>query len=311
MLALTLFFAGLAILLIGADLLVRMASQAAAHWQVPPLVVGLTIVAFGTSAPELAITLRASLTDHAADIAIGNVIGSNIANTFLILGVSAVIAPLIVTRLMAQFHIPAMLVASLLTAAFALSGNIGNLEGGILLTCLTLYLLITILRKDPSIPSEASPTPDSRFSIAKGLLLILSIIVLGVGAYVAIEAAVSLATSIGVSELVIGLTVVAVGTSLPELATSVIATWRGQRQMALANLIGSNILNLLAVLGAAALISPQGISVASEAIYFDIPIMLLAALACFFAASRGMAVTRRAGAIFLVFYGAYCAYLLA
>lgn len=134
---------------------------------------------------------------------------------------------------------------------------------------------------------------------------------LGVGAYVAIEAAVSLATSIGVSELVIGLTVVAVATSLPELATSVIATWRGQRQMALANLIGSNILNLLAVLGAAALISPQGISVASEAIYFDIPIMLLAALACFFAASRGMAVTRRAGAIFLVFYGAYCAYLLA
>lgn len=309
MLALLAFLAGLAVLLVGADLLVRMSSQAAAHWQISPLVVGFTIVAFGTSAPELAITLRAGFTEHAADIALGNIIGSNIANTLLVLGTSAAIASIAVSRQIAQFHIPAMIGASTLTALLAFGGNIGRSEGGVLLACLALYLLITILRKDPSLNAETQTPPDGRFGLAKGSLMLLSIAMLSGGAYITVDAAVVIAQSLGVSELVIGLTLIAVGTSLPELATSVIAAWRGERQMALANIIGSNIFNLFAVLGTAALIAPQGINVATEALYFDIPIMLLTAFVCLPVFYSGMRVSRREGAIFLCCYGVYCLYL--
>jgi cation:H+ antiporter len=320
MLTVALFLiAGLVLLIAGAELMVRGASRIAIATGISPLVVGLTVVAIGTSAPELAIGVGASLQGN-PDIAIGNVIGSNIANILLILGLSATIAPLVVSRQLVRLDVPIMLSLSVLIYLRALDGVISRWEGA-LLTCgaivYTTLLIGASRRASKRVPPDpASAVPDAKHQVQHrspwlDLLCIpagLGLLVLGADWLV--DGAVEIAKGFGVSELVIGLTVIAVGTSLPEIATTVMAAMRGQRELAVGNVIGSNIFNLMLVLGMSAAVSPHGIPVSEPVIHFDLPVMVAVAVAClpiFFTEHR---IARWEGLLFLGYYVAYTLYLL-
>ncbi|HVS13480.1 MAG TPA: calcium/sodium antiporter [Thermoanaerobaculia bacterium] len=310
-----LFLAGLVLLLGGAELLVRGASRLAVGLGISPLVVGLTVVAFGTSSPELAVSVRAALTgDGAADIAVGNVVGSNIANVLLILGLSAVIAPLAVSRQLVRLDVPIMVGSSLLLVWMARDGSLGRLEGALLFAGVVAYTAFAIVqsRRETAERGHLDPDPDElrgRRLAIDALLVVAGLALLVVGARWLVDGAVTLATLLGVSELIIGLTVVAVGTSLPELATSALAAWRGQRDIAVGNVVGSNTFNILSVLGASALVAPAGLAVSPQARAFDLPVMLAVAVLCVPIFFTGFRIARLEGALFLLFYGAYVAYL--
>jgi cation:H+ antiporter len=301
--------AGLALLLVGAEVLIRGASRLALATGLSPLVVGLTVVAFGTSTPELAISLDAALRG-APDIAVGNVVGSNIANVLLILGISALVAPLVVARQLIRLDVPVMVIISGLVLFLAMDGRVARWEGLLLVGLGVLYTvaLIRIGRSEGAgVDADAGP-PGAWWLNA--LLIVAGLALLILGARWLVEAAVSIATALGVSELVIGLTIVAVGTSTPEIATSILATLRGQREIAVGNVIGSNIFNLLIVLGATASLSPAGVGVSDAAIRFDLPVMTAVAIACLPIFFTGHCIQRWEGALFLGYYVAYTAYLL-
>ena len=265
MLTLTLLFLFGAVLLIaGAELLVRGASRLALGWGISPLVVGLTVVAFGTSSPELAVTISSSYSGE-ADVALGNVVGSNICNVLLILGLSAAIAPLRVDRQLVRLDVPLMIAASVLTVLLSLDGRVGTFDGVLLVSGMIAYtaFLIRLSRRDPeavktSDNGSGSAAPVSGSSVKNLLWIVVGLGMLVLGSQWLVDAAVRVANSLGVSELVIGLTVVAVGTSLPEIATSVLASLRGQRDIAVGNAVGSNLFNLLLVLGLGSIIAPRG-----------------------------------------------------
>lgn len=306
---------GLVALLVGAETLVRGASRLAVATGLSPLVVGLTVVAFGTSAPELAVGLDA-VYRGSPGIAIGNVVGSNIANVLLILGVSALVTPLVVSRQLVWLDVPVMITCSLVVLGLSLDGRITRLEGAVLAAAAVAYVswLIRIGRRDAS---DASDTDDAgRDQRGKWSWLVDVALVLGglallvLGARWLVQSAVTIAQSLGMSELVIGLTVIAVGTSLPEIATSIMAAVRGQRDLAVGNIVGSNVLNLLVVLGLTAAFSPAGIPVNEAAIHFDMPVMVAAAIACLPIFFTGHCIQRWEGAVFLGYYVAYTAYLL-
>ncbi|MFP5410253.1 MAG: calcium/sodium antiporter [Gammaproteobacteria bacterium] len=317
MLAQALLFAlGLVALITGAEALVRGASRLAVSWGISPLVVGLTVVAFGTSAPEMAVSVGAALAGS-SDLAIGNVVGSNIANVLLILGLSALIAPLLVHEQIIRQEVPVMIGASLVVVAMALDGTIGRIEAGllaVLVLAYTTFLVVQSRRASPETKDEyAREIPaaawDRHWSVQVLLVLGgLGLLVLGAGWLV--DAAVAVARVLGVSDLVIGLTVVAVGTSMPEIATSLIAALRGQRDIAVGNVIGSNVFNLLAVLGAAGLVSAGGLSVPDAARHFDLWVMLAVAFACLPILMTGREIARWEGGVFLAYYAAYTAYLI-
>jgi cation:H+ antiporter len=307
--------AGLGVLIIGAELLLRGASRLAAAAGVAPLVIGLTVVAFGTSAPELAVSVQAGLSGR-PDIALGNVVGSNIFNVLLILGVSALITPLAVARRVIRLDVPIMIGVSVLAWVFAAGGRLSRAEGAILLAGIIAYsvFLAVKARKETVRPPSPKPTAGvshagRREAVVAVLCVLIGLGTLVIGARWLVRGATELARQLGASELVIGLTIVAAGTSLPELATSAVASVRGERDIAVGNIVGSNIFNLLAVLGAAGVVS-GGIEVAPAAVRFDIPIMTAAAVAClpvFF--TRGE-ISRWEGALFLGYYAAYTAYLV-
>lgn len=313
------FVGGLAILIIGAEWLVRGASRIAGWAGISPLVIGLTVVAFGTSAPELAINVQSSLAGQ-PDIAIGNVVGSNIANIFFILGVSAAIAPLIVQQQVVRQDVPIMIGVSIVTYLFALDRLISTFEGFILFSALLIYtwFLIRQSRKETSqaieqeYEKEYAPHEQKN---ARNWTINIGLVVIGLGMLVLgadwmVTSAVAVATWLGIDELVIGLTVVAVGTSLPELATSVTAAIKGERDIAVGNVVGSNIFNLMSVLGLSAIIVPVGIPVSDAAINFDIPVMIAVALAAFPIFLTGGQIFRWEGFIFVGYYVAYTAYLV-
>lgn len=319
------FVVGVIALVAGAEGLVRGASRLAARTGLSPVVIGLTVVAFGTSAPELAVSMGAAFRDE-ADIAVGNVVGSNIANVLLVLGLSAVVGGgLVVAQRIVRIDVPIMLGCSVLVLLFALDESLVRWEGGVLFLLLVVYVtwMIVATRRqaaaggdvelaieteyDEALSAEklraSSPLADVGFVIG-GLLLLV------VGASALVEAATDIATSLGVSELVIGLTVVAVGTSLPEIATSVLAAARGQRDLAVGNAIGSNIFNLLAVLGLSAIFSPSSIPISSGALSIDIPVMIAVALACLPIFANGFELKRWEGILFLLYYAAYVIWLV-
>ncbi|MEI7642701.1 MAG: calcium/sodium antiporter [Chloroflexales bacterium] len=308
-----LFVAGIVLLIWGADLLVRGAAHLAAAVGVPPLIIGLTVVAMGTSAPELAVSLQAALSGQ-ADLTLGNVVGSNIANVLLILGLAALVAPLIVASRLLQREVPAMIGISLLFWLLAADGVISRLDGVVLIILLSAFMAVTIWseRRAPAPPGSPSARSDrTRWGLARNLGLVLGgLILLVAGAEWLVEGAVVFARTLGVSELIIGLTIVAVGTSLPEIATSILASLRGERDIAVGNVVGSNILNLLAVLGLTALISPQPITVPASALAFDIPVMVAAAVACLPIFFNGRMIARWEGTLFVSYYVAYTAYLI-
>jgi cation:H+ antiporter len=306
--------AGLFLLVAGAELLVRGAASLAAALNISPLVVGLTVVAFGTSAPELAVSIGATL-EGRTDVALGNVVGSNIFNVLLILGISAIVAPLVVAQKLVRFDVWVMIGVSLLMYAMAWDLAISRAEGALLLLGSVAYTawLIWEARSEGSgagQEEESSPSEAGRSHAWNLLFILLGLVLLVLGSGWLIEGATTVARALGISELVIGLTLVAGGTSLPELATSVLASIRGQRSIAVGNVVGSNIFNLFAVLGASAALSGDGVPVAASALALDIPVMVAVALAClpiFFTAYR---IDRWEGFLFLGYYAAYTVYLI-
>jgi len=302
---------GLILLVFSADFLVKGASSLAMSIGISPLVVGLTVVAFGTSAPELAVSVVSAFKGQ-SDIAVGNVVGSNIFNVFVVLGISALIIPLVVHRQLVRFDVPVMIGVSLLMMALSMDGKIDRLDGCFLFAiavCYTVFLIRQSRKESAALVTEVGPDKSSG-SLKNLMFIILGISGLVLGSQWLVDSAVFIARVFGVSELVIGLTIVAVGTSLPEVATSVVAAWKGERDIAVGNVVGSNIFNIVVVLGLASIVAPNGIPVSRAALHFDIPVMIAVALAClpiFFANYR---ISRVNGAMFLIFYAAYLVYLL-
>lgn len=304
------FLGGVVLLVVGSDTMVRGATRLAARLGVPSLIIGLTVVAFGTSAPELAVSLQAAIAGS-ADIAVGNVVGSNIANVLLILGASAIILPLTVERAVTRLDVPAMIVVTLLLIGLALDGTISRLDGFVLLATLAVYLFWMYRRTQSGesvatieVPGDAKPAPARGGVVVDVVLVAVGIAGLVVGSNLLVVAAVTTATALGVSQLVIGLTVVAIGTSLPELATSIAAAIKGERDIAVGNVVGSNVFNLLAVLGLSA--STAGaIGVGDGARTFDFWIMLATSVACLPIFFAGMGISRVDAIFFLGWYGLY------
>ncbi|WP_322795106.1 calcium/sodium antiporter [Tepidiforma sp.] len=317
LLTLLLFLAGIALLIVGAEGLVRGAGHLAVAIGISPLVVGLTVVAFGTSSPELAVSVASSFGGQ-PDLAIGNVVGSSIFNILVILGLASLVAPLVVHQQLVRFEVPLMIAVSALVLLFALNGVIGRIEGLLLFAgviAYTAWAIIKSRRETREVQAEYEAEIDGRPVNARTVALDVVLVVGGLGMLVLgsdwfTDGAVEIAEFFGVSELVIGLTIVAAGTSMPEVATSVVAAVRGERDIAVGNAVGSNIFNLLAVLGATALVSPGGIPVADAAIRFDIPVMLAVAAAALPIFFTGYVITRANGLFLLACYAAYTAYLL-
>ena len=271
-----LVLAGLLLLYYGAEYLVTGSSRLALSMGVRPLVVGLTVVAFATSMPELLVSLFAAVRGASA-MAAGNVIGSNIANIGLILGVAALITPVVVARSTLTREVPIMVVASIGLYIVAFDGVLNFLDGLLLFLCLLVFLAYCVMTaRNPSVPTGGKVEQAIReASAGRGknvILVILGMAGLGVGAELMVRGAVMIATLLGVSEMVIGLSIVAIGTSLPELAASVMSAWKGEMDISVGNVIGSNIFNILFVLGICPMFNP--IVIETRALQMDFPVML-------------------------------------
>jgi cation:H+ antiporter len=331
---------GLVLLVAGGELLVKGAAGLAARLGMSPLVIGLTVVAFATSAPELAVTVGSTLSGE-PDLAVGNVVGSNIANVLMILGASAVILPLLVKVQLVRVDIPFMVAFSVLFLLLAVDGGLSRADGLILFVLLILYIAVAVIlsRREaranglggpgaaiatasagrmgqgggtdtatlPEAVAEEAEVPHGSLLHDLGFVII-GVVLLVAGATILVRGATGIATAFGVSELVIGLTVVAVGTSLPELATSIVAVRRGQRDLAVGNVVGSNIFNIGAVAGLAAIISPTGLPVPQSAVALDIPLMIAAAVVLIPLAFTRSVISRWEGALMLGLYLSYLVY---
>ena len=306
------FFAGLAMLIGGAELLVRGASRLARLLSVPPLVIGLTVVAFGTSSPELAVSLRSASLDQ-VDLAIGNVVGSNIFNVLFILGLSALLRPLSVDQKLVRLDVPVMISVSFLPLVLGLDGRLGKIEGALLLGAGTLYtlLLVATARRERAVEERVVYASADLRQLATAVVVGLAgLWMIVAGADWLVEGSVAIARALGVGELIIGLTLVAAGTSLPEVATSIVAALRNERDLAIGNVVGSNIFNILAVLGGAAALAPDGLLVSPSALQFDIPAMIAVAIACLPIFISGFRIDRWEGALFVACYGLYIGLLI-
>ncbi len=306
-----LFIVGIALLIFGADLLVRGASQLAAGFGVSALLIGLTVVAFGTSAPELAVSLQAALIGEGA-ITLGNVVGSNIANVLLILGIAALLGHLPVAKPLLVRDVPVMVAASIATLLLALDGSLSRIDGLLLLLGLGGYMVFTIrgAMVESALNDEPRP-PITVIMLVRNMSLVVGgLALLIIGANWLVDGAKTFASALGVSELIIGLTIVAVGTSLPEIATSVIAGLRGERDIAVGNVVGSNTLNLLLVLGLTMVISPTALEVPTSALRLDLPVMVGVALLCLPVFFTRYMVSRREGVMLLSLYISYTLYLI-
>jgi cation:H+ antiporter len=310
------FVAGLVALIVGAELLVRGASRLAITAGITPLVVGLTVVAFGTSSPEVAVSIGAVL-EGKTDIAIGNVVGSNIFNVLFILGISALIAPLIVHLQIIKQEVPIMMGASALLVAMIQDGTLSRIESAILLALLLVYtaFLIAQSRKNTEAVQDEYDAEmpksqwDSHWAVQAGLV-IGGLVLLVYGSEWLVTAAVAFAKSMGVSDLVIALTIVAAGTSLPEVATSVTAALRGERDIAVGNVIGSSTFNILGSLGLSGVVGAAGLTISPSVLAFDAWVMLAVAVACVPIFLTGREIARWEGGVFIGYYAAYTAYLI-
>jgi cation:H+ antiporter len=311
---------GLVFLTLGAELLVRGASSIATRFGIAPIVIGLTVVAFGTSAPEFAVSAQGALTGN-SDVAIGNVVGSNTLNILLVLGLSAAIGSLTIEQRIIKRDIPILLLVSVVIYGLTLNELVGRIEGGILFVGLLAYTwwLLQDARKAESaqVTAEYEKAVDALDDslVSKPLYLQIGLVLVGLallilGSRFLVSSATTIAEAFGVSDLVIGLTVVAAGTSLPELATSVMAAYRGQRDIAVGNVVGSSLFNLLGVLGLAGALSSPGIPVDRELIRLDFPVMLAATLVLIPICWNGFAIKRWEGMLLAAFYVAYVAYLV-
>ena len=302
---------GLVTLFIGAEGLIRGSSNLAIKIGITPLVVGLTVVAFGTSTPELVVSLKAALLGNSS-ISLGNVVGSNIANIALILGVAAIIKPLDVHANVIMREIPIMILITVLFLFLLIDGELGFIDGLIFVIGLVIYLIVNVLlarkEKNPEVDSEFKEGLKSKLGVPVSIVLMvagLGLLILGANLFV--QSAVAIAKMFNVSDAIIGLTIVAIGTSLPELITSIVASYKKEADIAIGNVVGSNIFNILGILGITALIIP----ISSVGLgYVDLGVMLFTAIILFPLSRTGFSISRFEGAILLVGYAGYIFYLL-
>lgn len=299
---------GFIYLLMGGDLLVRGAVALARRARVPPVVVGLSVVAFGTSLPELVVSVRAVLTGY-AEIGIGNVVGSNIANALLVVGLPAILRPLTCTERTARRNSTIMVAISIFFAFLCLGGALGRGAGAALLAIMAVLVWYTARTTIAQRGADEAPElewvlglPTKPSMIA--LFIIGGAVGLPLGASMLVEAAVAVGAQLQISNAVIGLTIVALGTSLPEVATSVVAAYQGQAGVAMGTAIGSNVFNILGIMGVAALVSPVPIAVPANFVSLDLPVMVVtAAVLAFFVWRRRLG--RVGGVVLVLGYGAY------
>ena len=302
---------GLIMLFIGAEGLIRGSSNLAIKIGITPLVVGLTVVAFGTSTPELVVSLKAALLGNSS-ISLGNVVGSNIANIALILGVAALIKPLDVHAKVIMREIPIMIGISLLLILFLLDGELGFIDGLVFVSGIITYTFVNVWmarkEKSPEVDKEFKDGLKSKLGIPVSIVLMiagLGLLILGANLFV--QSAVAIAKMFNVSDAIIGLTIVAIGTSLPELITSIVAAYKKESDIAIGNVVGSNIFNILGILGITALIIPissVGIS------YVDLGVMLFTAIILFPLSRTGFSISRAEGVLLLAGYAGYIYYLI-
>ena len=309
----TFLILGLVLLVLGADWLVKGASRLALSFGISALVVGLTVVAYGTSAPELSVSVMSSLQGK-SEMALGNIVGSNIFNVLFILGLAALVAPLIVNKQLIRLDVPVMIGASLVMLLLCLDGVVSRWDGALLFGSAIFYTwwLIRMSKRDSRARATEGELKPKRVGSVWGNLLwiALGLVFLVLGSRFLVNSSIEIARILGMSETIIGLTIVAAGTSLPELATSVIASLRGERDIAVGNVVGSSIFNIFAVGGLAALAAPVGLDVAESVVRFDLPFMLAVAVACFPIFFAGFTITRGNGLFFVLYYVAYTSYLI-
>ena len=315
----TLFFvAGLVLLVVGANALVSGASKLALSFGLSPLVIGLTVVAFGTSAPELAVSTGAVLSGQ-GDVAVGNVVGSNIFNILVVLGLSALIVPLAVHVQVIRQEMPIMIGAAMLFMVFSLDGVVSLFEGAVMLASLvayTAFLVIQARRTPADVASQGAPEKAlpvgwrSKWYVQVWLVLVgLGMLVLGAAWLV--DSAVIFARALGLSELIIGLTIIAIGTSLPEVAASLAAAFKGDRDMAVGNVIGSCVFNIFGCVGLGGIAAgTAGLPIAPAVLNFDLWVMLAAFVACLPVFISGREIARWEGGLFVGYYVAYVSYLI-
>lgn len=301
-----LFIAGLLILVAGAEALIRGAVNLARLLGVSPFIIGLTLVGFGTSAPELVVNVSAALYD-APGLAMGNIVGSNIANIGLILGVAAVLSPLVTQARMLTREMPIMVAVSVLIWILVSDGQLSRIDAGILLAgfAMTTWYYFRIGQEEPEAIqeelSELAPRKPSRWG--NGLLAVLGLIGLIGGAHLMVESATEIARLWQVPEVIIGLTIVAVGTSLPELASTVAAAYRKQADIAVGNVVGSNLFNILMILGVTGMVKP--LDVDASLLRVDLPVMLGFAVAMFLMLLRTATIYRLEGIVLLLAYAGF------
>jgi cation:H+ antiporter len=312
-----LIVAGLALLVGGAQGLVRGASKLALALGISPLVVGLTIVAFGTSAPELAVSIQSSLSGKSS-IVLGNVLGSNIYNVLFILGACATITPLAVAPQLIRLDVPIMIACAAAVPLLSLDGALGRVDGMIFIAAIVGYGIFTVLqsRKERAAVAQdyagalkEAVKPDRRFWL-HGLFIAGGLALLGVGSDLLVKGAVAIAQAMKISEAIIGMTVVTIGTTAPELSACLVAALRGERDIAVGNIVGSNIFNVLAVLGVGAVVSPEGIIVDDRMLHFAMPVMGAACFSCLPVFFAGRAIRRWEGLLFLFYFAVYLTYLV-
>ena len=309
--------AGLAVLIVGANLLVKGASQLALALGIAPLVVGLTVVAFGTGAPELAVGIQSSLANKTG-LLLGNAVGSNIYNVLFILGVCAIVTPLAVAPQIIRFDIPILIGAGLTLWLMARDTVVSRTDGAVLIAGLIVYTIFVIVQsrretarveKDYAAQLDEASRPDRRFWL-HGLFIVGGLALLTVGSDLLIRGAVAIAEAMGLAEVIVGMTVVTLGTTAPELSACLVAAWKGQRDIAVGNIVGSNLFNILAVVGVGGAVAPHGVEVGERMISFGIPVMTAVQFACLPIFFAGRAIRRWEGVLFLFFFALYLAFLV-
>lgn len=315
------FLFGLIIITVGAEILLKGASKIATLLHIRPIVIGLTVVSIGTSLPELAVGLTA-IGEGAGDIAVGNIAGTNIVNILFILGLSAAIRPLPLNLKSIKTEMFTMIIAAVLLLLLSLDGGLSTLDGVIMLSLGIVYLTI-IVRTSRNEPFHVqkefqeeyqAPAQHEKKDIKvwgwNFMLLFCGIVATIYGAEKLIDGSVEIARYFGMSDAVIGLTIVAIGTSAPELATTIVATFKNERDVAVGNLLGSSIINIFIILGITSVLTPNGINISQDILWFDLPLAALVAVVCYPVFKSDQMVSRKEGITFVMLYVAYLTYLL-
>jgi cation:H+ antiporter len=307
---------GLVALILGAEVLVRAGTGLATWLGIRPMMIGLTVVSLGTSVPELAVGIDAALSGSPG-LAVGNIVGTNLVNLLMILGLSALLLPIALDRATLRFNLPAMTAAALLLYLLSIDGELTRLDGIILLLGGLAYSagLVRVSRRDTvdlaDVPvADVAAAAEHPRPVRHVLLMLVALAVVVIGAELLVEGSVSSARSLGVSEAVIGLTIVAIGTSAPELVTTIVSTLRGNRDLAIGNLLGSSIYNIGAVLGLTVVIAPHGVPVPDEVLAADLGLLVVATAAAVPVFLTGARISRAEGGLFVASYVGYLTWLL-